>query len=368
MLTKEQRNYLASIYFDPANPAAFSGLEKTWKLIKAEGKVTKKQLYQWLHEQDTYTAYFPLKRKFKRPRTISPRVNSIWGSDVAYMLPFAEHNDGYSYFVVFIDIFSRYAYAEPMKTLRGREMVDVMKTVFEKDRPRSLYTDSGSEYTNKLVQNYLQQQNIKHYTSKNETKVAMSERLIKQLKRKLLQYMNEKNTYKWTNILADMVQAYNNSYHRIIKMTPAQAQTADQYTVWANQFYSKPKPTREPTRPKQKKDAHKFSVGDRVKLSVLKKPFDREYDEKYTTETFTITNRRQQGDIDTYSVKDEQNEAITGWFYPQELLKVFVPNDKAYKIEKVLKRRKRNGKEEMLVRWRGYSKKFDSWITDVDYL
>ena len=151
-------------------------------------------------------------------------------------------------------------------------------------------------------------------------------------------------------------------------MTPAQAQTADQYTVWANQFYSKPKPTREPTRPKQKKDAHKFSVGDRVKLSVLKKPFDREYDEKYTTETFTITNRGQQGDIDTYSVKDEQNEAITGWFYPQELLKVFVPNDKAYKIEKVLKRRKRNGREEMLVRWRGYSKKFDSWITDVDYL
>ena len=160
MLTKEQRKYLSSIYFDPANPAAFSGIDKTWKLIKAEGKVTKKQLYEWLREQDTYTAYFPLKRNFKRPRTISPRVNAFWGSDVAYMLPFAEHNDNYGYFAVFIDVFSRYVYAEPMKNLRGKTMYDVMKSVFEKDKPKALYTDSGSEYTNKVVQTFLKQEKV----------------------------------------------------------------------------------------------------------------------------------------------------------------------------------------------------------------
>ena len=279
MLTKEQRKYLSSIYFDPANPASFSGLEKIWKLIKAEGKVTKKQLYQWLREQDTYTSYFPLKRNFKRPRTISPSVNAFWGSDVAYMLPFAKHNNGYGYFVVFIDMFSRYAHAEPLKTLRGIEMANTMKKVFSKDQPRSLHTDSGSEYTNKIVQNYLKQKNIRHYTSKNEKKVAMSERLIKQLKRKLLQYMNEKNTHEWVEVLSDVVHAYNNSYHRVIKMTPAQAKTTDQYTVWANQYFTRPKNERDPTRPKQKK-SFKFSVGDRVKLSALKKVFDREYDEK----------------------------------------------------------------------------------------
>ena len=367
MLTKDQRDYLSSIYFDVSNPAAFSGLEKTWKIIKAEGKVTKKQLYQWLREQDSYTAYFPLRRKFKRPRTISPRVGAFWGSDVAYMLPFVQHNDGYGYFAVFIDMFSRYAYAEPMKTLRGREMVDVMKSVFQKDKPKALYTDSGTEYTNKLVQNYLNQQKIKHYTSKSETKVAMSERLIKQLKRKLLQYMNEKNTHEWVEVLPDVLQAYNNSYHRIIKMTPSQAKTANQYTVWSNQYFSQPKQDHDPTRPK-KQNAFKFNVGDRVKLSTLKKPFDREYDEKYTTEVFTVTDRRMQGDVASYSIKDEQNEPISGWFYPQELLKVFVPEDKTYKIEKVLKTRRRQGNTEYLVKWRGWPKKFASWVKDIDYL
>ena len=372
MLTKEQRNYLSSIYFDPANPAAYSGLEMTWSAIRSEGKVTKRQLKEWLLEQDTYTSYFPVRRKFKRPRTVSPAVDYYWGSDVAYMLQFADENDGYGYFVVFIDLFSRFARVKPLKTLRGREMVDVMKLVFATRQPRYLYTDAGSEYTNRQVQSYLKNESIRQYTSRNEKKVAHAERLIKQLKRKLLQYMNEKNTYKWFDVLSDVVQAYNNSYHRVIKMTPAQAQRADQYTVWANQYFSKPPPppstVHGPHRLKRKKSAFTFNVGDRVKLSALKRPFDREYDQRYTTETFTITDRRMQGDVASYSVKDEQNEPIIGWFYPQELLKVHVRDDKTYKIEKVLKRRKRQGKEELFVKFRGYPKKFNSWVSDVDVL
>lgn len=368
MLTKAQRDYLSAIYFDPANPAAYSGLEKTWKIIKRDGKVTKKQLKTWLRTQDTYASYFPVKRRFKRPRTISPGVNFFWGSDVAFMLPFAPHNDEYAYFMVFIDMFSRYAYAEPLRTLRSKESMNVMETVFSKESPRSLFTDSGTEYTNRMVQNFLKRENIKHYTSKSEKKVALAERLIKQIKRKLLQYMNEKNTYRWVDVLQDVIHAYNNSYHRVIKMTPSQAKSADQYTVWANQYFTKPKLQQEPKRLKRKKSPYTFEVGDQVKLSVLQRPFDREYDEKYTTETFKITDRRLQGNIPSYSIKDEKNDPIIGWFYPQELLKVTVPNDKTYKIEKVLKRRKRNGKEELFVKFRGYPKKFNDWVSEVDYI
>ena len=89
----------------------------------------------------------------------------------------------------------------------------------------------------------------------------MSERLIKQLKRKLLQYMNEKNTYEWVDVLPDVLRAYNNSYHRVIQMTPSQAKSANQYTVWANQYFSKPKKDRKPARPKEKKP-FQFNVGD----------------------------------------------------------------------------------------------------------
>ena len=369
MLDEAKRAYLKSIYFDPKNPAAFSGLLKVWKIIRSDKKVTKAELKDWLLEQDTYTAYHPVNRKIKRPRTISPGVDAIWGSDVAYMIQFQEHNDGVGYFVVFIDLFSRYAWAYTLKTLRGVEMVKTIKSLFEEEQCKAFFTDSGSEYKNKLVETYLKSQQVKHYTSKNEKKVAHAERLIKQLKRKLIQYMNETNTYKWTSVLDDFVKAYNNSYHRIIKMTPSQARQADQYTVWSNQYFTKPK-NASPPRPKKPKNKQpfKFKEGDRVKLLAEKKPFDREYDEKYTAEVFTITDRRISDSIPTYTIKDEQNDPIIGWFYGKELLKVNVPEDKAYKIETVLRKRKRNGQNEIFVKFRGYPKKFNAWVSDVDYL
>ena len=46
MLDKDKRDYLKSIYFDAKNPASFSGVSKVWKIIKSDGKVSRKELEQ----------------------------------------------------------------------------------------------------------------------------------------------------------------------------------------------------------------------------------------------------------------------------------------------------------------------------------
>ena len=363
MLTKEKRDYLRSVYFDPSRPASFGGIGKIWNNIKADGIVTRKELKDWLLEQDTYTSSRPYVRKFKRPRTVVPYVDAVWGSDVAYMLRYERHNDGYGYFVVFIDIFSRYAWAYPLKTLRGAEMVKVMENQFKDEKCEKLFTDGGSEYNNRLVKSFLKREGVYHYTSTNEKKVAHAERLIKQLKKKLIMYMDENETFKWIDVLDDFVNSYNNTYHRSIKMTPSQARQAEQYEVWRNQYVieSKPKKIGKP----KNKIAHRFNQGDKVKLLAEKKPFDREYDQLYTTEYFTITDRYVKDGVPMYKIKDELNDPIIGSFYEKELTKVIVPDDKAYKIEKVLRRRKRNGKQEYFVKFVGWPKKFNSWVDDI---
>ena len=316
MLNKEKSDYLAAIYFDPRNPASFSGLEKIWRLIKKDKKVSRQELKEWLLAQDTYTSYYPVRRKFRRPKTISPYPNAIWGSDVAYMVAFSKNNDSYSYFTVFIDLFSLYAYAAPLKTLRGIEMVTVLKAIFERAKPEKLFTDSGSEYKNRWVEKYLKSENVHHYTSNNETKVAHAERLIKTIKRKLLQYMNEKNSYEWYTILDDVIFAYNNSVSRSHGMTPTQAQQdQNRYQVWANRYFTHPRKHKRTKQSKPKTiNPFKFKDGDRVKVLNAKRVFGREYDEQYSTETFTVTDRRIRDGIPSYTIKDELNEPITGEF------------------------------------------------------
>lgn len=367
MVNSQQNKYLKDIYFNPKNPASFSGLDKVWKIIRGDKVVTRSELKDWLLEQDIYTSFRPVNRKIKRPKTISIERDFIWGSDVAYMQRFEKNNKGFGYFVVFIDLFTRYAWVYPLKTLRGVEMVQTLKKVFAIEKCKTLFTDSGTEYLNRSVSTYLKSIDVKHYNSKTDKKVAHAERLIKQLKRKIFQYMDEKNTYTWTSVLPDVVSAYNKSVHRIIKMTPTEARTADQYTLWSNQYFTKPKITKKISKPKTT-NAYKFQEGDRVKLLAEKKPFDREYDQRYTTEVFTITARHTRGSIPFYIIKDELNDPIIGRFYEQELLKVNVPNDKVYKIEKIISKRTRNGRKEILVKWRGWPKKFNSYVSEIEYL
>ena len=66
----------------------------------------------------------------------------------------------------------------------------------------------------------------------------------------------------------------------------------------------------------------------------------------------------------TYTLVDEANDPIEGKFYVKELQKV-IKDDDVFVVEKVLKTRRKLGKIEYFVRWRGYPPKFDSWVSNI---
>ena len=68
----------------------------------------------------------------------------------------------------------------------------------------------------------------------------------------------------------------------------------------------------------------------------------------------------------TYGLEDLMKEKIDGKFYEHEIQPVTKDDSEVYKIEKILKtRRNKQGKIEYLVRWQGYSSKFDSWVSSL---
>ena len=57
---------------------------------------------------------------------------------------------------------------------------------------------------------------------------------------------------------------------------------------------------------------------------------------------------------------------LEGAFYIQELQKVKIDPKTEYKIEKTIKKRKREGDEELLVKWMVWDEKFNSWVKKTD--
>ena len=108
----------------------------------------------------------------------------------------------------------------------------------------------------------------------------------------------------------------------------------------------------------------KYKIGDSVKVSYLKRKFDREYSERWSGEIFTIIERKLNQGIPMYKLKDYNNDIIEGYFYQSELQLAYIGDEVVYKIEKVLDRRTKNKRREVLVKWKGWPEKFNSWIEE----
>ena len=97
---------------------------------------------------------------------------------------------------------------------------------------------------------------------------------------------------------------------------------------------------------------------------MVQRMFEKSYLPNFTEEMFMIYKRfaRQ---VLVYRLKDDDGEILDGTFYEAELQKV-IKEDDVYRVENVLRKRKRKGVAEYFVKWKGYSDKFNSWVAERD--
>ncbi|KAJ8019312.1 Chromobox protein-like 7 [Holothuria leucospilota] len=166
-------------------------------------------------------------------------------------------------------------------------------------------------------------------------------------------YFTHSNTLKYIDILPKLVKGYNHSYHRSIKLSPVEVTKENEDRVWRTLY---------PNLIKNEK--FKFKVGDRVRISKLKLKFEKGYLPNWSEEIFTIVKSKATL-VPVYILIDWGREPIEGNFYESEMQKVNLAKSALFRVEKVLKKRKRNGRVEHLVKWKGYPAKFNSWVTDI---
>jgi hypothetical protein len=163
--------------------------------------------------------------------------------------------------------------------------------------------------------------------------------------------MTHHRTSRWIDALEGTVKAYNRSKHRAIAAAPIDVTPETEDEIAKRLYPPKPPLT------------YKFDVGDRVRIAKYKHVFQKGYLPNWTQEIFEIADKYPTYPV-TYGLKDMAGESIKGKFYEQEIQKI-AKTDDVYEVEKVLKTRRRNGKVEYFVKWKGYPEKFNSWVTDV---
>ena len=263
------------------------------------------------------------------------------------MTALSNENEGYRFLLLVIDTFSKYGWIIPLKDKKGETVADVLKDIFKKRKPEKLWTDKGREFYNKDVKDL-----VELYSTENEEKSSIAERWIRTIKENMWKYFTDNNTYNYIDVLPDLVEDYNNTVHSSTKLTPKEAsKKKNELTVWRNLY---------PDRFKKYNIIPKFSVGDRVRITKKKKVFEKGYTTRWTEEIFTITEIQNTNPV-TYKLADLQGEEIKGTFYEPELQKT---EQQIYRIEKVIKKEKGRS----LVKWKGYSDKFNSWVDNKDLI
>ena len=168
----------------------------------------------------------PKRINFKRRKVISNHIDHIWGIDLITMIKYAKQNSNYKYILTVVDFFSKYNFCYALKNKNSNEIINSFKGIFKKSKrkPKFIQSDEGSEFTNKIVQKFFNDNNIKWYDAYDrDIKCSICERYNRTILNKIYKNFSFMNNNIWMKDLNKLVKEYNNSYHRTIKMKPVDA-------------------------------------------------------------------------------------------------------------------------------------------------
>lgn len=360
--------YLKDVYYDPANAGSFSGPDKLYRYVQKAGKyvISKHKIRQWLLRQEAYSLQRPVRRRFQRNKVITTGIDDQWDADLMDLSRHKTDNDGYAYVLVVIDIFSKYVWLRPLTTKRGSDVRRAFTDILEDGRrPNRVRTDKGQEFRSIEFNRLLKGEKIQHlYAQNTEVKANYAERAIKTIKSKIYRYMTHEMSDRYIDHLQDFAGNYNGTYHRTIGMAPQKVTKTKETDLWWRMYWPK---KQEPIRKvKVTRKPFRFKIGDQVRITYLRNPFTREYDEKWTGEIFKISQRILRGGLPIYRITDFNGDEIKGTFYQSELQKTNVKDDDIWKVEKILKTRGKGLRKEYFVKWLRWPTKFNSWIPARD--
>ena len=208
--------------------------------------------------------------------------------------------------MVIIDCYTKFVWAQPLKSLKCKGAIEIFRDVFSKiSPPKNLQTDQvsylfpiyfllfkyffhfiilfqGAEFKCGPMKTFLKEQNVFHYFSYGDRKSAIVERVNRSLQNIIYPLMREKKHNVWIKLLDEALLIYNSRHHRTIRMSPIEAEQDSNKDKLVKVYREKYNSV--------KKQRPKFKLGDLVRLQMKNKGGikRREYLQTFTDEKYKI--------------------------------------------------------------------------------
>ena len=253
----------------------------------------------------------PTINKFERQKVIINYINEIHSTDLVDMTQYSKINKGYKYIFTNIDVFSKIAYAFPLKSKKIQDIKACFQKIFKNNKRKYIWSDKEPAFLSKEMQQFFKDNNVKIYHTNSHLKAVVIERFNRSLRELMMKEFVKNNNTVWYNILPKLIKIYNNRYHSTIKMKPIQVNKNNEKYIKEN-IYTYNKSSKNP----------KFKIGDLVRISLKRRNlFDKPSSNiKWSEELFKIHSINKSNVI-TYKIKDLNDEIIKGIFYEKELQK-----------------------------------------------
>ena len=272
---------------------------------KFPGQISLSFIRQWLNNQDSYSLQKQARHRFRTPNVRVTSIGEKFDIDLMSVSNLAKENDGVQYLLFAIDILSKRLWVKPLKNKTAKAVIAAMRQILTEMKPIKIRSDKGSEFANQWFKKYMKDNGIYFFTTQNKPQASIVERSQRNIRSLLYRLMRHKGNYRYIDDLDKIIANYNGSPHRSLNyMAPDNVNKSNEADVWAYMYLKKPKSVA------KTKHVFRFKIGDFVRISFLKQPFRKAYQDQYTTEVFRISGRLLLQGIPMYKLKDLKNSVI----------------------------------------------------------
>lgn len=293
---------LTSYFYD--TKTGFRSLNDLIEYGRREG-IPRKDVIQWYEEQ----MINQMNKKSKRVyHPIVAHEDGEFQADLMFYENYSKWNRGYIGLLNVIEITSRMAYGEPIKSKEASEIKNAMIKILDRvGKIVSLTVDYGSEFQGSFKK-MIEDRGIKYYqikTENNKTALGKIERFNRTIRILIEKYMEVYKTWNYVDVIQDLYKNYNTRKHRSIGKAPSEMNKEDR------------KEEREKNLENEAVEKFKeFNIGDRVRV-MFKKGMWEKGTEQFSKNIYEIDS------IEGYSfyLKNKKGEKLKTPFKHYHLLK-----------------------------------------------